>query len=175
MSAAPSWEPVGPESAAERTDPLLPVISADVAPPPAVPTLDDRRLAGLLAELDAEDLLPEEPAAEPSPAARTAESPAASLPAPAAPLPAQSSPAPAAPLPAVLDPVVESPARTRPAGRYVRREYQPPPIPADAMSLTGLSRRTGGRVGTVLFTAFFLGIFLLILVEVVVSLLQASS
>ncbi len=186
------------ESPAERTDPLLPVITADVVTPGTPPALDDRRLAGLLAELDAEDLLPGDAsaAATPDPArpAEPAVRPAENLPAPrsAEPTPPRAGPvtpraqsAPSRALPLVIDSAVvdpapahggPAPAQDAPAparDRYVRRDYRPPELPADAMSLTGLSR--GSRVGTVLFTAFFVGIFLLILVEVVVSLLRVGT
>ena len=173
------------ESPAERTDPLLPVITADPVSPDPPLVLDDRRLAGLLAELDAEDLLPGGPSgaasadvATDSPATVTSaggnvvvRSPAENLPAPR-----RAEPVPR-PLPTVIEAtVIEAPRRpVAAADRYVRREGRPAEPPADAMSLTGSSRVGGSRIGTVLFTVFFLGIFLLILVEVVVSLVRASS
>lgn len=59
-------------------------------------------------------------------------------------------------------------------GRYVRREYRPPAAPAEAPSLTGLTRRSGGRLGSIAFTVVFAAIFLLILVQAVVSVLDAG-
>ncbi len=153
------------ESAVEQTDPLLPVITDDMLPPlepPTVPTLDDRTLARLLTELDGEDTPPGAAAFRTTPAG----SPATALPV------ARSSPEP--PSRARSSPAAHpAPALPRPSGRYVRRN-QPPPPAADALSLTGLTRRCGGRVGSILFTVIFVAIFLLILVQAIVSLLTAG-
>jgi hypothetical protein len=53
--------PDGALSAEPHTDPMIPVITDDMLPPlenPRVPTLDDRALAALLAELDGDDSSP---------------------------------------------------------------------------------------------------------------------
>ncbi|MDQ2708576.1 MAG: hypothetical protein M3Z25_13465 [Actinomycetota bacterium] len=182
MSSDPRWAPDGTElpvpwgeSAVEQTDPLLPVITDDMLPPlepPTVPTLDDRTLARLLAELDGEDTPPGAAAFRATPAG----SPATALPvarsSPEPPSRARSSPEP--PSRARSSPAAHpAPALPRPSGRYVRRD-QPPPPAADALSLTGLTRRCGGRVGSILFTVIFVAIFLLILVQAIVSLLTAG-
>jgi hypothetical protein len=53
--------PDGALSAEPHTDPMIPVITDDMLPPlenPRVPTLDDRALAQLLAELDGDENVP---------------------------------------------------------------------------------------------------------------------
>jgi hypothetical protein len=79
------------------------------------------------------------------------------------PLPAESSArwSPAPPDPIAVD-------------RYVRRDYRPGPQPADALSLTGLSRHLRGKAGSRLFTVLFVAVFLLITIQAVVSLLTAA-
>jgi hypothetical protein len=59
--------------------------------------------------------------------------------------------------------------------KYVRRDLRPPEVHADALNLTGLTRRSRSRVGSILFTVVFVGIFLLILVQAIVSLLTPGS
>ena len=61
MSSDPQWAPDGTQPPELHTDPMLPAITDDMLPPlanPRVPTLDDRALAELLAELDGEDNTP---------------------------------------------------------------------------------------------------------------------
>ena len=61
MSTDPKWAADGAVSSEPHTDPMLPVITDDMLPPlanPRVPTLDDRALARLLAELEGEDNAP---------------------------------------------------------------------------------------------------------------------
>ncbi len=152
--------PDGTERPEERTDPLLPVITDSMPPPivtPKLPRLDDRTLAELLAELDGEDFVPAEddPPADGAPDRRSGAPADDSRPAPR---------------------TLASPgagAELRP-GRYVRREYRPPAAPVEAASLTGLTRRSGGRLGSIAFTVVFVAIFLLILVQAVVSVLDAG-
>ncbi len=58
MSTDPKWASDGAVSSEPHTDPMLPVITDDMLPPlanPRVPTLDDRMLAQLLAELEGEE------------------------------------------------------------------------------------------------------------------------
>lgn len=60
-------------------------------------------------------------------------------------------------------------------GRYVRRDLRPPEVDPDALSLTGLTRRLSSRIGSLLFRVAFVGIFLLILIQAIVSLLTPGS
>jgi hypothetical protein len=58
VSTDPKWAGDGAVSSEPHTDPMLPVITDDMLPPlanPRVPTLDDRTLAQLLAELEGEE------------------------------------------------------------------------------------------------------------------------
>jgi hypothetical protein len=57
----------------------------------------------------------------------------------------------------------------------VRRDLRRPDVNPDALSLTGLTRRSRGRVGSMLFKAVFVGIFLLILIQAIVSLLTPGT
>ncbi|HEY0572651.1 MAG TPA: hypothetical protein VGD73_01025 [Pseudonocardia sp.] len=61
MSSDPQWAPDGTQPPELHTDPMLPAITDDMLPPlanPRVPTLDDRVLAELLAELEGDDSPP---------------------------------------------------------------------------------------------------------------------
>lgn len=64
MSSDPQWAPDGTQPPELHTDPMLPAITDDMLPPlanPRVPTLDDRALAELLAELEGDDSPPPDP------------------------------------------------------------------------------------------------------------------
>ena len=72
MSTDPKWAGDGAVSSEPHTDPMLPVITDDMLPPlanPRVPTLDDRTLAQLLAELEGDEnaLLGADPNTGPAP------------------------------------------------------------------------------------------------------------
>jgi len=61
VSSDPQWAPDGTQPPELHTDPMLPAITDDMLPPlanPRVPTLDDRALAELLAELEGDDSAP---------------------------------------------------------------------------------------------------------------------
>lgn len=197
VTSVPRWEPDGTESPAERTDPLLPIITDDMLPPldlPRLPTLDDQSLAQLLAELDGEEpglvgdpetapaAEPMAPAAEPSPtpvepsverAVELSVERAVEPSVERAPTPAER------PLRLVEHPTSSRTHSSAAAGqvpsKYVRREYRPPVVPADALTLTGLTRRSRSRVGSILFKVAVVGIFLLILVQTIVSLLTPGT
>ena len=178
VTSVPQWEPDGTESPAERTDPLLPAITDGMPPPaglPRLPTLDDRTLAQMLAELDGDEESESTAAtAAPAPPAQ----PRADV---------ETSPARDTSLRLVEHPAA-SEARephdretsagvwpTRNAAKYVRRDLRPPEVHADALTLTGLTRRSRSRVGSIVFTVVFAGIFLLILVQTIVSLLTPGG
>jgi hypothetical protein len=64
VSSDPQWAPDGTQPPELHTDPMLPAITDDMLPPlanPRVPTLDDRALAELLAELEGDDSPPADP------------------------------------------------------------------------------------------------------------------
>jgi hypothetical protein len=48
-------------------------------------------------------------------------------------------------------------------------------VHADALSLTGLTRRSRSRVGSILFTVAFVGVFVLIVVQAIVSLVTPGG
>lgn len=74
-------------------------------------------------------------------------------------------------------PVGHWPASTgkQPTSKYVRRDARPPEVHADALSLTGLTRRSRSRVGSILFTVAFVGVFVLIVVQAIVSLVTPGG
>jgi hypothetical protein len=202
VTSVPRWEPDGTESPAERTDPLLPAITDDMLPPldlPRLPTLDDESLAQMLAELDGDEpaldggeaSLGRESETAPTADPAASDSPASVSAEPAAGPPVERAPGPAdRPLRLVEHPggpvgyrSARGPASRSRIGasasgsksKYVRREYRPPEVPPDALTLTGLTRRSRSRVGSILFTVVFVGIFLLILVQAIVSLLTPGT
>ncbi|HEX4248522.1 MAG TPA: hypothetical protein VH008_11735 [Pseudonocardia sp.] len=199
MSTDPKWASDGAVSSEPHTDPMLPVITDDMLPPlanPRVPTLDDRTLAQLLAELEGEESAP--PSADPwrdpldpvealersrpagpvlalggppalPPGQRTEGRPAGSGTEP----PAGSSPeAPAIPTPSA--PAMPTP--TAPAPRPRHSDYRPPITAAqdEVPSLIGLTRRSQSKLGSRLFTVFFVAIFVLILIQTIVSVVSAG-
>lgn len=163
--------PDGSERPEERTDPLLPMITEAILASfgtPTVPRLDDRALAELLAELDGDDVGP----AEQAPATAGADTSVPTGDSSAGDVPAGEPRPPAGAVEEVPDAAAPRSAaaeRSAAAGRYVRRDRPPPTAPAEVPSLTGLTRRSLGRIGSIAFTVVFVAIFLLILVQAVAS------
>lgn len=196
VSTEPTRAPRDVERPVERTDPMLPVIVDGMSRPaglaplasPRVPTLDDASLAEMIAELDGADAVPSPRSAEDQPAHPRGlpHQPAMAVPDARRPdepdepddVPARVVPAEvlaAHPLPAEPSVRYQPPPRDSIAvDRYVRRDYRPSPPPAEGLSLTGLSRRARGKLGSRLFAALFMAIFVLIVVQTVVSLLSAA-
>ena len=178
-----------------HTDPTLRAITDHELPPlwePRVPELDDRTLADLLAELDSDD----DPA-------RYRRLEAAAPPAEAAPppeaeagherpiVPTQPRRQPHAPptrrraSPQRFGP--PPPARRRPdythtdvssVGPVIHSsfgDFRPPVRPVrEEQGLTGLTQRSRSRLGSLVFTLTFVAIFLVIVIETLVSLLSAG-
>lgn len=166
-----SSDPRVDRAAADPTAAPSAELTVDSAPPPSAPPPNAPR-----------------PNA-PRPNAPTPNAPPPNAPTPLARNPTPpSSPGPAADLPGRPLRLVEHPAgpvgyrpargpagRPMAASKYVRRDVRPPEVPADALSLTGLTRRSGGRVGSILFKVAFVGIFVLILLQAIISLLTPGG
>lgn len=221
MSSDSKRAPDGALSAEPHTDPMIPVITDDMLPPlenPRVPTLDDRALAALLAELDGDENVPfeadQDPLYDPLDPVDALDRSAPKLPvrpltgppspraAPDTPPPGPGAgtrrpagptgpPRPGAPVgPPRVAPdraagAAETPDPTyltqSPVGPVLRSrygEYRPPvvsPVEPDVPSLTGLTRRSRSKLGSRLFTVVFVAIFVLILIQTVVSVFSESA
>jgi hypothetical protein len=200
VSSESRFDSGGPGASEPHTDPTLRAITGQELPPlwePRVPELDDRTLAELLAELDGDDeprryarrraaapladtaAHPVKPTRE-SPAMReTPATPAQPRRSPHAPPtqrptnPRRVGPPPAAqrrtdrahPDVSAVGPVIHSSfGDFRPRVQPVR----------DEPGLTGLTRGSRGRLGSLVFTLTFVAIFLIIVIETLVSLLSAG-
>jgi hypothetical protein len=203
--------PDGALSAEPHTDPMIPVITDDMLPPlenPRVPTLDDRALAALLAELDGDEGVPfeadQDPLYDPLDPVDALDRSAPKLPVrplsgppsgpgggtrrPGGPTGAPRRGAPVGPPRVASDRgagAAETPDPSyltqSPVGPVLRSrygEYRPPvvsPREPDVPSLTGLTRRSRSKLGSRLFTVVFVAIFVLILIQTVVSVFSESA
>jgi hypothetical protein len=207
VSTDPKWAADGAVSSEPHTDPMLPVITDDMLPPlanPRVPTLDDRTLAQLLAELEGEEnaplgsegdpwLDPLDPVdalerTRPKSPVRTLGGPPALPPGPSALVagPPAESPAGASPPPAPAqrsDTPTDPPAKpfaarpmTGSGPRWRHGDYRPPiqPVQDEVPSLIGLTRRSQSKLGSRVFTIVFVAIFVLIVIQTIASVVSAS-